>query len=88
MAKIKVTLEEIRQRQDVLRADLERKKYELRHHFDFLRQPKRSAGGMFQHFATRVQTFTYVLDAVFLGYRVYRALTGKKRMRGFWPFRR
>ena len=79
MVKKKFTLEEIRQRQDLLRLDLDKKQRAMRTALDTMRTPPQRSAGFVQRFASHAQSTAYVIDAAILGFKLYRLLRGGKR---------
>lgn len=70
------TIDDIRQRRESLRGELDKKFEDLCTTYKRLSEPAPEPRGTAARFIQRAQNFSYVLDAAFLGYKLYRAFHG------------
>ena len=70
------SIDDIRQRRETLRGELDQKFENLCNTYKRLSEPVPEPRGKAARFIQRAQNFSYVLDAAFLGYKLYRAFHG------------
>lgn len=80
MKKRKYTLEEIRQRQDALQAELKQSEVRLTKGINVLRQPQEKPVGFVAGVLAKAQQMSFAIDGALLGYKVYRALRKPKKL--------
>ena len=80
MKKRQYTLEEIRQRQDDLQAQLKKREESLTQAVRQLRKPAEKPRGLVGNVIARAQQMSFAVDAALLGYKLYRSLRGSKKI--------
>ena len=79
MKKRQYTLEEIRQRQDALQAELKSREADLTASVKLLRQPEKKPVGLVSNIFAKAQQASFAFDGALLGYKLYRALRKPKK---------